>query len=60
VFYEFWEGVLRKKIPDALRQFQGSQNLGDEGPVFAADLGEAADTFDTGGFLELAVIGGFF
>ena len=60
MLYEFREGILGKKILDPLRQFQGSQNSGNSGPVFARDFGETAHAFNTCRFLEFAVIGGFF
>lgn len=43
-----------------MRQFEGSQNLGNGGPIFASDFRKAADAFDTRRFLEFAVIGGLF
>ena len=55
-----WFSVGMQKFLNRSREFEGSEDSGNGGPILACDFREAADAFDSGRFLKLAVIGRFF
>jgi len=56
------EGLLVsvQEVLNRGRKLKNSKNSGNVGPILSRNFSKAADAFDAGGFLKLAVIGCLF